>query len=147
MVARRRVEFGYNELPEKYVHPLVKFLMYFTLPMPIMIWVAIIIELIKAIVTGEGWEDFIVLMILQFANGTVGFIEERNAGNAVAALKAKLTPECYVCRAAARMEPEGGVCVCVCVCVRVCVCVSVCVHVCEFPYTLRTHAECTNTTC
>lgn len=99
MVAMRRSEFGFNELPEKYVHPLIKFLSYFILPMPLMIWAAIIIELIKACVTGEGWEDFVVLMILQFANGTVGFVEELNAGNAVAALKAKLTPECYVCRA------------------------------------------------
>ena len=99
IVDKRRQEFGFNELPEKTVHPVIKFLLYFTQPMPIMIWVAIIIELIKAIVTGDGWEDFIVLMILQFANATVGFVEERNAGNAIAALKAKLTPECYVCRA------------------------------------------------
>lgn len=98
MVQKRLEEFGYNEIPEKRVHPIVKFLLYFTLPMPLMIWAAAIIELIKAIITGEGWEDFIVLMILQLANATVGFVEEHNAGNAVAALKAKLTPTCHVCR-------------------------------------------------
>ena len=66
--------------------------------MPIMIWVAIIVELVKASFTNEGWEDFAVLLILQFANATVGFIEESNAGDAIAALKAKLAPQCHVCR-------------------------------------------------
>lgn len=51
--------------------------------MPVMIWVAIIIELVKGILTGEGWEDFAVLMVLQFANAIVGFVEENNAGNAI----------------------------------------------------------------
>ena len=66
--------------------------------MPTMIWVAIIIELVKAIIISEGWEDFAVLMILQFANATIGFLEEFNAGNAIAALKSALKPMCYVCR-------------------------------------------------
>ena len=39
-----------------------------------------------------------MLMVLQFANATVGFIEENNAGNAIAALKSALKPVCYVCR-------------------------------------------------
>jgi len=99
MVDRRRAEFGYNELPDKKTNPILKYLSYYILPMPLMIWAAAIIELIQAIITGVGWEDFVVLMVLQVANGTVGFVEEMNAGNAVAALKAKLTPECYVCRA------------------------------------------------
>ena len=38
--------------------------------MPIMIWMAIIIELAKSIAVGEGWEDFAVLMVLQFGNAT-----------------------------------------------------------------------------
>ena len=38
--------------------------------MPIMIWAAIIIELVKSILVGEGWEDFAVLTFLQFANAT-----------------------------------------------------------------------------
>ena len=94
----RLAEFGFNELPEKTVHPVIKFLAYFAQPMPVMIWIAAIVELIKAIITGDGWEDFVVLMILQIVNATVGFVEERNAGNAIKALKAKLTPECQVCR-------------------------------------------------
>lgn len=39
-----------------------------------------------------------MLFILQFANAIVGYIEERNAGDAIAALKAKLAPQCHVCR-------------------------------------------------
>ena len=66
--------------------------------MPIMIWVAIIVELVKASFTNEGWEDFAVLLILQFANATVGYYEESNAGDAIAALKAKLAPQCHACR-------------------------------------------------
>jgi hypothetical protein len=148
-VVRERFEFfGFNELAEKKVHPLLRFLSYFWAPMPIMvrrsapacfpcrlctgsntcvcvgtspsthcgreagvtvpglcvvlahgrppvwlsrwpprvcptshvahacsvpqIWTAALVELIKAASTGEGWPDFVVLLILQFANGMVG---------------------------------------------------------------------------
>jgi H+-transporting ATPase len=37
-------------------------------------------------------------MVLQFANATVGYYEESKAGDAIAALKAKLAPQCHVCR-------------------------------------------------
>jgi hypothetical protein len=51
--------------PPFQVNPFLLFLSYFTGPMPTMIWVAIIVELVKAILVGEGWEDFAVLMVLQ----------------------------------------------------------------------------------
>lgn len=95
----RRDEYGFNELPEKEVNMFLKFLSYFWGPMPIMIWLAIIIELIKGASTGDGWEDFGVLMVLQLVNGVVGFVEEKNAGNAIAALKEQLAPKCFVKRA------------------------------------------------
>lgn len=95
---RLREEYGFNELTEEEVNPFLKFLSYFWGPMPIMIWMAVIIELIKAIVKGDGWPDFGVLMVLQIVNGTVGYIEEKNAGNAIAALKEKLAPQCVVKR-------------------------------------------------
>ncbi len=78
-----RKTWGWNELPEKKKNVILLFLSYFWGPMPVMIWVAIIIELVKGILTGEGWEDFAVLMVLQFANAIVGFVEENNAGNAI----------------------------------------------------------------
>jgi H+-transporting ATPase len=81
------------------------FLGYFWGPMPVMIWVAIIIELAKALITraeeggpGEGWEDFAVLLFLQFANAIVGFVEENAAGDAIDALKNALKPFAYVKR-------------------------------------------------
>jgi H+-transporting ATPase len=74
------------------------FLSYFWGPMPVMIWIAIIIELVKGILTGAGWEDFGVLMVLQIANAVVGFIEENNAGNAIDALRNALKPNAYALR-------------------------------------------------
>ena len=65
-----RIEFGYNELPEKKVNPFLMFLSYLWGPMPCMIWAAIIIELVKVGLVGEGTEDVVVLFVLQFANAT-----------------------------------------------------------------------------
>lgn len=91
--AARLAQYGPNKLPEVEVNMFLKFLSYFWGPMPIMIWLAILVEAIN-----QDWEDFVVLMILQFVNGVVGFIEEKNAGNAIAALKNSLRPSCRVCR-------------------------------------------------
>ena len=54
-VEQLRRQWGPNKLPEKIRNPLLIFLSYFWGPMPCMIWIAIIIELAKAIITGEGW--------------------------------------------------------------------------------------------
>lgn len=93
-----REKWGFNELEEEEINPFLQFLGYFWGPMPGMIWAAIIIELAKAASGNGGWEDFGVLMVLQIVNGTVGYIEEMNAGNAIAALKEKLKPQCTVVR-------------------------------------------------
>lgn len=97
-VTRLRTQYGFNELVEEEINPFLKFLSYFWGPMPIMIWLAILIELIKASIKGDGWPDFGVLVFLQIVNGCVGYVEERNAGNAIAALKQKLAPQCVVKR-------------------------------------------------
>lgn len=83
MYQERFATYGLNELPEKKVNPLLMFLAYFWGPMPIMIWAAVLIELGQASAGLGGWDDFTVLMILQFANAIVGYIEERNAGDAI----------------------------------------------------------------
>lgn len=44
------------------------------------------------------YPDFIGIVILLFANATIGFLEERQAGNAVKALMDALAPECKVKR-------------------------------------------------
>lgn len=64
--------------------------------MPIMIWIAIIIEVILACIPGgestESWIDAAVLLFIQFANATLGWYETVKAADAVAALKASLKP-------------------------------------------------------
>ena len=44
------------------------------------------------------YPDFIGIVLLLLANATIGFMEERQAGNAVKALMAALAPECKVKR-------------------------------------------------
>lgn len=78
---------GKNELPEKVDPKWLVFLRQFWAPMPIMIWIAIIIEI------GIGnYIDMGILLIIQFANATISFYEINKAGNAIAALKSSLKP-------------------------------------------------------
>jgi H+-transporting ATPase len=78
---------GRNELPEK-IDPKWKiFLRQFWAPMPIMIWIAIIIELAIA-----NYIDMGILLMIQFANASISFYEITKAGNAIAALKSSLKP-------------------------------------------------------
>ena len=44
------------------------------------------------------WPDFFIILLLLFANATIGFWEERQAGNAIEALKAKLAIKAWVKR-------------------------------------------------
>ena len=62
-------------------------------PMPLMIWMAIIIE--AAI---ESWPDMGILLAIQFLNASLSYYETTKAGDAVAALKASLKPVAYVKR-------------------------------------------------
>jgi H+-transporting ATPase len=62
-------------------------------PMPLMIWMAIIIE--AAI---ESWPDMGILLAIQFLNASLSYYETTKAGDAVAALKASLKPLAYVKR-------------------------------------------------
>jgi len=97
--SKRLEQFGYNELPEKEENIILKFLSFFWGPMPIMIWIAALVELIQCLSgRSQHWPDFGVLIGLQIINGTVGFFEEYNAGNAIAELKASLAPKANVKR-------------------------------------------------
>ena len=86
-------KYGYNELPEEKVNPLLKFLTYFWGPIPWMIEIAAILSTI----TGD-WSDFSIIMLLLAANAIVGFWEEYQAGNAIAALKKHLALQARVKR-------------------------------------------------
>jgi H+-transporting ATPase len=84
--AQQRIEkYGYNELPEKKENTLLKFLAYFWGPIPIMILVAAILSAVL-----RHWPDLGVILALLIINAIVGFREEHQAGNAIAALKNKL---------------------------------------------------------
>ena len=82
---KRLSQYGPNEIAEKKANPLLKFLSYFWGPIPWMIEVAVILSGVV-----RHWPDFFIILVLLVANAVVGFWEERQAGNAIAALKAKL---------------------------------------------------------
>jgi H+-transporting ATPase len=90
---QRLKQYGYNELPEEKVNPLLKFLSYFWGPIPWMIEVAAVLSALV-----RRWEDFGIIMALLVMNAAVGFWEEFQAGNAVAALKATLALQAHVKR-------------------------------------------------
>lgn len=82
---RRLAQYGPNQLPEKEVNPILKFLSYFWGPIPWMIEVA-------AILSGllQHWVDLIIILVLLIFNAVVGFLQEHQASNAVEALKKQL---------------------------------------------------------
>ncbi|RAL30826.1 plasma-membrane proton-efflux P-type ATPase [Rhodococcus sp. AQ5-07] len=81
----RLARYGPNEIAEHTTNPLLKFLSYFWGPIPWMIEVAVILS--GAV---GHWPDFFIILLLLLANAVVGYTEERQAGNAIDALKAKL---------------------------------------------------------
>src|SRR5271168_4941640 len=89
----RLAQYGPNELVEKKTNLMLKFLGYFWGPIPWMIEVAVILSGII-----KHWPDFIIILILLVSNAVVGFLEEYQAGNAVAALKAKIAIKARVKR-------------------------------------------------
>ncbi len=82
---KRLSQYGPNEIAEKKANPLLKFLAYFWGPIPWMIEGAVVLSGLV-----RHWPDFFIILLLLVANAVVGFWEEREAGNAIAALKAKL---------------------------------------------------------
>ncbi|WP_338041695.1 plasma-membrane proton-efflux P-type ATPase [Methanosarcina barkeri] len=86
-------QYGYNEISEKKVNPLIKFLSYFWGPIPWMIEVA-------AAISGviHRWEDFVIISLLLILNGVVGFWQEHKADNAIDLLKQKMALNARVLR-------------------------------------------------
>jgi H+-transporting ATPase len=91
--ASRIQEYGYNEIEEKKVNPILNFLSYFWGPIPWMIMLAAILSGIL-----RHWDDLGVILALLTMNAVVGFREEYQAGNIIAALKEKLAIKAHVKR-------------------------------------------------
>ena len=90
---KRLTQYGPNALEEKQTNAFLKFLSYFWGPIPWMIEVAVILSAVD-----QHWPDFFIILTLLVANAVVGFWEEHQAGNAIAALKAKLAMKARVKR-------------------------------------------------
>jgi H+-transporting ATPase len=91
--ARRLGKYGTNELPETSENPLLKFLGYFWGPIPWMIEIAAILSAVL-----HHWAELVIILVLLSVNALVGFWEEYQAGNTLAALKDKLALKARVLR-------------------------------------------------
>jgi H+-transporting ATPase len=100
---RRFVQYGPNEIPEKKVNPLKKFLGYFWGPIPWMIEAAVIMS--AAI---QRWPDFAIILTLLMVNAVVGFWQEHKAGNAIELLKQRLAIKARVLRDGKWQEIPAG---------------------------------------
>ena len=82
---KRLIQYGINEIEEKKTNAILKFLSYFWGPIPWMIEAAVILSGVV-----RHWPDFFIILLLLVTNAVIGFWEERQAGNAIDALKANL---------------------------------------------------------
>ena len=101
--ATARLErYGPNEIAEHKTNALLKFLGYLWGPIPWMIEIAVILS--GAV---GHWPDFFIILVLLLANAVVGFTEERQAGNAIEALKARLATNARVRRDGVWVTPAA----------------------------------------
>jgi len=91
--AAAQAKYGKNEIPEVKESLLWMYIKQFIGPMPIMIEIA---ALLSALI--KSWPDFTIICALLFTNGTLGFIEEKNAQASVDALKDGLLRELPILR-------------------------------------------------
>ncbi|MGA8214305.1 MAG: plasma-membrane proton-efflux P-type ATPase, partial [Candidatus Sulfotelmatobacter sp.] len=90
---KRLTQYGPNEIKEKKDNLFLKFLSYFWGPIPWMIEAAVILSGVV-----RHWLDFFIILFLLFSNAVVAFWEEHQAGNEIAALRAKLATKARALR-------------------------------------------------
>ncbi|KAK6924941.1 hypothetical protein RJ641_009267 [Dillenia turbinata] len=103
--------FGHNKLEEKEESKFLKFLGFMWNPLSWVMEAAAIMAI--ALANGGGkppdWQDFVGIITLLVINSTISFIEENNAGNAAAALMARLAPKAKVLRDGRWSEEEAAI--------------------------------------
>ncbi|WCJ20826.1 Plasma membrane ATPase [Euphorbia peplus] len=108
---QRLALFGYNRLEEKQESKLLKFLGFMWNPLSWVMEAAAIMAI--ALANGGGkppdWQDFVGIITLLIINSTISFIEENNAGNAAAALMARLAPKAKVLRDGKWIEEDASI--------------------------------------
>ncbi len=92
-VQQRLQQYGPNELSEKHTSAIQQFLSYFWGTIPLMILTAAILSIILG-----HYITFGIITVLLLVNAFVGFHEERQAGDAIAALKKRLAVQTNVKR-------------------------------------------------
>eukprot|EP00262_Sarcandra_glabra_P014208 TRINITY_DN409_c0_g7_i1.p1 TRINITY_DN409_c0_g7~~TRINITY_DN409_c0_g7_i1.p1 ORF type:complete len:959 (+),score=216.61 TRINITY_DN409_c0_g7_i1:338-3214(+) len=110
-VEERLIIFGHNKLEEKKESKFLKFLGFMWNPLSWVMEAAAIMAI--ALANGGGkppdWQDFVGIITLLVINSTISFIEENNAGNAAAALMARLAPKAKVLRDGRWNEEDAAV--------------------------------------
>ncbi|KAK3227753.1 hypothetical protein Dsin_007615 [Dipteronia sinensis] len=108
---QRLTIFGYNKLEEKQESKFIKFLGFMWNPLSWVMEAAAIMAI--ALANGGGkppdWQDFVGIITLLIINSTISFIEENNAGNAAAALMARLAPKAKILRDGKWAEEDAAV--------------------------------------
>ena len=98
---KRLTQYGPNKIEEKKTNAFLKFLSYFWGPIPWMIEAAVILSGVV-----RHWLDFFIILFLLFSNAVVAFWEEHQAGNEIAALRAKLATKSTVKRDGKWVNPN-----------------------------------------
>ncbi|PFH48153.1 hypothetical protein AMATHDRAFT_76881 [Amanita thiersii Skay4041] len=107
---RRLGLFGPNKLEQEEQNAFFQFLSFMWNPLSWVMEAAALVAI--ALSNGQGrppdWPDFVGIVVLLLINSTIGFYEERNAGNAVKALMDSLAPKAKVKRGGQWKEVESA---------------------------------------
>ncbi|XP_050376167.1 plasma membrane ATPase 1-like [Argentina anserina] len=110
-VQKRLEVFGYNKLQEKKESKILNFLGFMWNPLSWVMEAAAVMSITLAYGGGRtrDFQDFCGIFALLIINSTISFIEENNAGNAAAALMARLAPKAKILRDGKWNEEDASV--------------------------------------